>query len=68
MNIATVGSIGPPHFKSTLGIIREQYRSWDFGAVSGLVFAVTDNAHGKVKLFKRNPLPQIAPSADEMIE
>ena len=32
------------------------------------VFAVTDNAHGKVKLFKRNPLPQIAPSADEMIE
>ena len=32
------------------------------------VFALTDNAHGKVELFKRKLLPQIAPSADEVIE
>ena len=32
------------------------------------VFVATDNAHGKVELFKRKLLPQIAPSADEVIE
>ena len=32
------------------------------------VFAVTDNAHRKVELFKRKLLPQIAPSAAEVID
>jgi hypothetical protein len=36
MNIATGGWIGPLDFEPTLGIVGKQYRSRDFGAVSGL--------------------------------
>jgi hypothetical protein len=36
INILTGRFIGPPHFESTLRIIREQYRSGDFATVTGL--------------------------------